>query len=489
MDEPLVCVATIANARRLVDVDSAALKLGLAPGLSLADARARHPKLVAVEVEPNEEDTLVERIADDCARYTPLVARQGRDALMLDVSGVAHLFGGEEGLIGDMAARFARLGLSLSQGLADYPLAAFALARHGRLIIAPPGLEGKAFARLFHDMPLTALALSEKTVADMARAGLKRVGDLAMRPRAPIAARFGATVIDRLDALHGLSRDALSPRFAPPALIAERRFASPLQRVEGIAATLAKLADDLVVLLGRQAKGARGLELSLFRVDGDVRIIRVGAGAPVNDPRAIARLFKEKLAGGQEDEIDAGFGIDLVRLSCRTAEPLAQAQDGFDQALDAERARSLNCLLDNLSARLGPHRVTRQTLVDAHLPEQAVAATPAQRASTPTLLAIAPQDSPTRPLRLFRHPEPIETIAEVPDGPPLRFTWRRMAHTVAAIEGPERISAPWWRGEDMPTRDYFRAEDREGRRFWLYREGLWGAETMRAKWFMHGVFS
>ena len=483
-----MCVATIANARRLVDVDSAALKLGLAPGLSLADARARHPKLVVVEAEPNKEDTLVERIADDCARYTPLVARQGRDALMLDVSGVAHLFGGEEGLIAEVSARFARLGLSASLGLADHPLAAFALARHGRLTIAPPGLEGKAFARLFHDMPLTALALGEKTVADMARAGLRRIGDLAMRPRAPIAARFGAAVIDRLDALHGLSRDAISPRFNAPALIAERRFASPLQQVEGIAATLAKLADDLVVLLNRQAKGARGLELSLFRVDGDVRIIRVGASAPINDPRAIARLFKEKLAGGQEDEIDAGFGIDLIRLSCLTAEPLAQAQDGFDQALDAERARSLSRLLDTLSARLGPGRVTRQALVDAHLPEQAVMATPAQRASAPSLLAAAAQDSPTRPLRLFQHPEPIETIAEVPDGPPLRFTWRRMAHHVAAIEGPERISAPWWRGEDMPTRDYFRAEDREGRRFWLYREGLWGSETMRAKWFVHGVF-
>jgi len=148
----------------------------------------------------------------------------------------------------------------------------------------------------------------------------------------------------------------------------------------------------------------------------------------------------------------------------------------------------LSRLLDTLSARLGPGRVTRQTLVDAHMPEQAVAATPAQRLVPPTLLALAPQDSPTRPLRLFQHPEPIETIAEVPDGPPLRFTWRRMAHTVAAIEGPERISAPWWRGQDMPTRDYFRAEDREGRRFWLYREGLWGSETTRAKWFMHGVF-
>ena len=94
----------------------------------------------------------------------------------------------------------------------------------------------------------------------------------------------------------------------------------------------------------------------------------------------------------------------------------------------------------------------------------------------------------TRPLRLVVRPEPIEAVAEVPDGPPLRFRWRRVLHDVAAIEGPERIAPAWWRREGGPTRDYFRAEDSEGRRFWLYREGLWGRETTRAKWFMHGVF-
>ena len=214
----------------------------------------------------------------------------------------------------------------------------------------------------------------------MARAGLRRIGDLAMRPRAPISARFGAEALARLDALNGLARDVdLAALRRRPIFRAERRFASPIAHVDAVMATLAKLADDLVVLLERQMKGARALELSLYRVDGDVRRIRVGAGRPLNEARAIARLFAERLAGGAEGEIDAGFGIDLMRLSCLAAEPLAPSQREWERAHEAERAADLADLLDRLSARLGASRVTRQTLVDAHIPEQAVAAAPAIR--------------------------------------------------------------------------------------------------------------
>jgi protein ImuB len=483
----------IKNARRLVGVDANAARLGLSVGLTLADARARHPALVAREADPAAEAKLLERLADACARYTPLVALDGRDGLMLDVSGVSHLFGGEARLLAEIEARFTRQGFGLAFGLADNSRAAWALARHSNRRIAPAGLAGKAFDKLFHEMPIAALGLDEAVVGDMARAGLRRVGDLAMRPRAPISARFGAEVLAKLDALNGLARDAISPRFAAPDFSAERRFASPIAHVDAVMATLARLADDLVVLLERQAKGVRLVELVLYRVDGDIRRIRVGAGRPLNEARAIARLFVERLAGGAEDEIDAGFGVDLMRLSCLVAEPLAPSQREWERAFEAERATQLADLLDRLSARLGPSRVTRQTLVDAHIPEQAVAAAPAvrgeMRARGEGLSLAFASRTPNRPLRLFDRPEPIEAIAEIPDGPPLRFRWRRVLHEVAAIEGPERIAAPWWRRVDAPTRDYFRAEDFSGRRYWLYREGLYGRETLRAKWFLHGVFA
>jgi protein ImuB len=222
-----------------------------------------------------------------------------------------------------------------------------------------------------------------------------------------------------------------------------------------------------------------------------MRRIRIGASRPLNEARAIVRLIAERLASPNEDAIDAGYGVDLMRLACLTAEPLAPSEAEFERAHEAERARSLAELLDRLSARLGARAVTRRELIDAHLPEQAEAAAPAMlgqarvRGEEPEARIAG---APARPLRLFARPELIETLAEVPDGPPLRFRWRRVLHDVTAIEGPERIAAPWWRHAGAPTRDYFRAEDSEGRRFWLYREGLWGRETMRPKWFVHGLF-
>jgi protein ImuB len=501
---PLAAVAKIDNAQRLVGVDAKAARLGLTVGLPLADARARFPALVAVEAEPAEEARLLTRLCDWCSRFTPLAALDGRDGLMLDISGVAHLFGGEAALMEDCRARLAAQGVFVAAGVAGNPRAASALARFSPTKIASEPLSDKAFAKLFHDLPLAALGLDNQTVADMARAGLRRIGDIALRPRAPIAARFGPKPIARLDALKGLERSSIAPRFTAPDFCAERRFASPVQTIEAIEATLRKLADDLVVLLERQAKGARRIELGLYRVDGDVRRIRVGASRPLNEARAIVRLFAERLLSPDEDAIDAGFGVDLMRLACLAAEPLAPSQAELERAHEAERARALADLLDRLSARLGARAVTRRELIEAHLPEQAEAAAPATlgetRRRSPSSVAplarhLLPQGEkggasgvPARPLRLFVRPEPIEALAEVPDGPPIRFRWRRVLHDVAAIEGPERIAAPWWRRANAPTRDYFRAEDSQGRRFWLYREGLFGRETAQAKWFVHGVF-
>ncbi|THD44518.1 MAG: DNA polymerase Y family protein [Bradyrhizobium sp.] len=481
----------VANARRLIGVDATAARLGLTAGLTLADARARQPTLVVCDADPQAEAKLLERAADFCARFTPLVALDGADGLMLDVSGVAHLFGDEKGLVSEVEARLSRQGLTIASGLADSPRAAWALARFSARRIAPAGLAGAGFAKLFHDMPVAALGLEAAICADLARAGLRRVGDLALRPRAPIAARFGADVIARLDALNGEERGAISPRFAPPEFSVERRFASPIETSEAVMATLARLADDLAKMLERHGKGARRLELMLFRVDGGARRIGVGAGRPQIEGHAMARLFAERLAGGMEETVDAGFGFDLLRLSCLAAERVAPVQGEWERLEDSAGARALADLIDRLSARLGSRRVTWLELIAAHLPEQAVAARAAAlgaaRAGQGGQMA-APAEAPARPLRLFERPEPIETLAETPDGPPLRFRWRRVLHEVTAVEGPERIAAPWWRRSDAPTRDYFRAEDGLGRRFWLYREGLYGSETTRAKWFMHGVF-
>ena len=296
---------------------------------------------------------------------------------MFDISGVAHLFESEAALIEDCRARLLAQGITVLIGAAGNPRAASALARFSRIKTAPEPLSDKAFAKLFYDLPLAALGLDETTVVDMARAGLRRIGDIALRPRAPITARFGAVPMARLDALKGLERSSIAPRFRPPDFCAERRFASPIQTIEAIEAQLRKLADALVVLLERQAKGARRIELSLYRVDGAVRRIRIGASRPLNEARAIVRLIAERLASPDEDEIDAGYGVDLMRLACLAAEPLAPSEAELERAHETERALVLAELLDRLSARFGARAVTRRELIDAHLPEQAEAAAPA----------------------------------------------------------------------------------------------------------------
>ncbi len=461
-------------------------------GLSLADARARFPGLVAVEAAPAEEARLLQRLCDWCSRFTPLAALDGRDGLMLDISGVAHLFGGEAALMEDCRARLAAQGVSVAAGVAGNPRAAWALARFSQAKIAPEPLNDKAFAKLFHDLPIAALGLDDQTVADMARAGLRRIGDIALRPRAPITARFGPAPITRLDALKGIERSSIAPRFMAPDFCAERRFASPVQTIEAIEAQLRKLADDLVVLMERQAKGARRIELGLYRVDGDVRRIRVGASRPLNEARAIVRLFAERLASPDEDAIDAGFGVDLMRLACLAAEPLAPSQAELERAHEAERARALADLLDRLSARLGARAVTRRELIEAHLPEQAEAAAPAvlgearsrgegardealrARRRARSGCSFAPSRSRRWPKCLMGRLYASAGGASCTTSPPSR--------------GPSASLRPGGAAPNAPTRDYFRAEDSRGRRFWLYREGLFGRETAQAKWFVHGVF-
>jgi protein ImuB len=208
----------------------------------------------------------------------------------------------------------------------------------------------------------------------------------------------------------------------------------------------------------------------------------------VRDAAIILRLFRERLRA-LADPLEAGFGFDLIRLEVSETGPMTLKPIGFETEQDPER--QIGTLIDCLAARLGPSRVLRLQPQNTHIPEAASRVVSAQGAATARLSWEALRsgdDVPRRPLRLFERPEPVEVMAEVPEGPPLRFRWRRVLHRIARAEGPERIAMEWWRA-DGPTRDYFRVEDEAGQRFWLYRNGLYGAETMRPDWFVHGLFA
>lgn len=445
-----------------------------------------HPALEIVEADPTADRRLLEGLADWCDRYTPLVALDGDDGLFLDITGCAHLFGGEEAMREDILSRLLHQGFDARGGLASCPGMAWAAARFLRSPLVPSGAERQAFASL----PLAALRLEAATCARLESVGLVTVGAILDAPRAPLARRFGAGLLTRLDQALGHVEEAISPCMPVPPLSVERQLAEPISHVEDIEALAHGLAGTLRQDLERRGEGADALQLSLFRVDGAVCRYRIRMSMPLRDPDLIRRLFREKLAVTGEAP-DAGYGFELVRLSVLRASAFASPQTDL-AGESTGTGDSLAHFVDRVRARLGGDVLVQPVPVESHIPERAIRMVPFAAGGTcPARQEAQPVSAgPERPIRLFSRPEPLEVVAaEVPEGPPLRFRWRRATYRVARAEGPERLSPEWWRmAGDASERDYFRIEDAEGRRFWLYRQGLYGAARDMPRWFMHGIF-
>jgi protein ImuB len=485
-DAPFVVVAPIKSALRLTGLNAEAARLGLKSGMALADARAMYPKLGCADADADADQRLLSAVADWCDRYTPLVGIDPPDGIVLDITGCAHLFGGEATLCRDLVFRLKAQGLDAQAVIADTVGCAWGVAHYGACEQVPPGGARRAIAPL----PLAALRLAPEIVDALASVGLKRVADVLDRPRAPLAARFGQELLRRIDQALGDEDEPITPLLPVPPYVVERRFAEPIALESDVLGTIEHLAVELHRLLERRGEGARLLQAALFRVDGKVYRIGAGTSAPVRDIARLRRLFAEKLAVVGE-ACDPGFGFDVIRLSALVAERCDPEQTGL---ATPDHAAEFAHLIDRLGARFGLRRVVRLTPQDVHIPEFAMATVPAHAVKTTADLdvQVVEQDSlgSVRPIRLFARPEPIEAIAEVPDGPPAQFIWRQVRHVVLRAEGPERIATEWWRDENGDTlmRDYFRVESREGVRVWLFRQWLHDPHKP-TRWFLHGVFA
>ncbi len=474
------------GALRLAAVDQAARSLGLEPGMTLADARARVPELAAVDRDEAADRAWLERLADGCIRYTPMVALDPPDGLVFDVAGCTHLFGGERGLAADLEHRLGMLRMTVRLAFAGTPRAAHALARYQALAV-------KDEAAAIRKLPVAALELAPDATQGLIRAGLKTVGELARRPMTSIAARFGSGTVAALRELLGESARPIEPRIPQSPILAERRFAEPVARTEYALQVLGELAGEAARQLEERGEGGRRFEAYFFRSDGLVRPLAVETSRPSREPALVMRLMNERIET-LSDPIDPGFGFDLIRLTVPVAEPLAVTQLKLEGGAAGEA--EVAALVDRLSTRLGRERVRRLVPQDTHIPEQMQLALPAVEAGQPAAQWPRPTagDPPLRPLHLFDPPQPIEVIAEVPDGPPHRFRWRRKYHEVKRFEGPERIASEWWKRKDGAvdraglTRDYYRVEDARGRRFWVFRHGLFEEKPV-PKWYLHGLFA
>lgn len=466
---------------------------GLHVGQALADARALLPGLACAPYEPRSEWAMLRRLALWCRRWgpdsAPVRASPQAQGVLVDVSGVAHLFGGEEGLLGDVRAKVGGLGLSVHAALADTPGAAWALALHhpqaGRTgARAPPGA---GLAPLL-EAPVAALRLEPATVERLRAVGLRCIGDLVRQSRPSLARRFGPALLERLDQAAGRLREPINPLASPERFAASRRFAEPLRVLEGVERVAGELCVRAAKQLAERDFGARRLVLRLFRVDGEVLQIAVGSARPEQQPARMARLFKERLAALAE-RLDLGFGVDGAELEVAAFERMerrAQALSWAQHCPSSPEEEAASGLSDRLAARLGEGAVQRFSFKASHIPERAQVFV--AREASPEAFLVTP--GVLRPLLLLQPPEPIEAVAELPDAPPRLFRWRRVAHQVARAEGPERIEEEWWRAPPgARVRDYYTVETDEGRRFWLYREGLYGAGADAPRWFLHGAFA
>lgn len=466
LEAALVRACVDGNRRIVTAANQTALALGIHPGLPLAQAQARVPGLVIAPADPAADEAALERLAIwVLRRYSPLVGLDPPDGLLIDISGAAHRLGGEDGLRADLCTRLRQAGIAGRTAIADTIGAAHALARFS--------------VRNIPDLPIAALRLDPELVIKLRRLGFNSVADLDATPRAPLARRFGAAPGQRLDQIFGRSPEPMQPILPAEIIRIRHDFAEPIGTADALAHATHALTEAICAALEPAGLGARRLDLVFHRVDASMHAIRIGTARPIRDAGRLAKLLRDRL-----DQVDPGFGVDAMTLAAPLVEPLAWRQAN---SLQMDRRGDVSALIDTLSNRLGPARLYRVTPVESDIPERSVR----------RIAALAPPTGATwpaypRPTRLLPRPEPVDTIALLPDQPPVQFTWRGKARRIRRADGPERVFGEWWRdaGETAAVRDYFVVEDGGGARFWLFRSGDGeNADTGNYRWYLHGFFA
>ncbi|WP_205520906.1 DUF6504 family protein, partial [Propylenella binzhouense] len=473
---PFVTAARDGARRVVAGACAAARSAGLRPGMSIAHANALVAGLAVTDANPDADEAGLRQLAMWAARrWSPIAAPDPPDGILIDATGCAHLFGGEEAMLARIASKLERAGVTVRAAIADTLGAAHAVARFGGepVSVVAPGRTAETLARL----PVAALRLEPEVAGDLHRFGFKRLGQLYGEPRAPLNLRFGAELGRRLDQALGRAFEAITPLFPEEAPRRRRAFAEPIGSAEALAGAAERLAADLCTDLERRGCGARSLDLLFERVDRVTLALRVGTARPSRDPRHLARLFTDRLA-----EVDPGFGVEAMVLVASLTEPLGARQSALaDLGEDAGMSGDLAELVDRLANLPQVARVYGAAPVESDVPERTV-----RRIDPLSVAADVAWPALPRPFWLFA-PQPVQTVALLPDDPPARFVWRGRAYRVRRADGPERIHLEWWRqaSEIRGTRDYYRIEDEEGGRFWLFRDGRSNAGV---RWFIHGVF-
>lgn len=467
IEGPFALTLTQSNTNRIYCLNSAAERQGLNAGMPFSDARAFCPELQSHPADPLADRRFQYALRRWAVRYCPWVGLEGEDGLVLDITGTAHLFGGEAELLMDMRQRLSRAGITTRIGLGDSRGAAWALARHGEGC-APIG----APLETLQDLPTTALRLEEKTVTALGRLGLRTIGDLAKAARAPLTRRFGPSLLMRLDQALGQQPEQITPLADPPHYGVRITLPDPIGIKSDVMEGTSRLLTQLCAKLKSRETGARVLRLTLRRVDQDSQQVELRLARPMRDAARILPLFARGIG-----DVDAGYGIDQMRLEAVQVEPMPVQQLSHVSSSGKDH---LDDLITRIGTRIGLENVQRFLPADSHIPERSFLIAPAAySAPDKAWSSLRP-----RPLRIFP-PNPL-LGSYTGAAPPKHFRWRRMSFATARTTGPERISPEWWLEEDnwrSGVRDYWTIETRQGRRLWMF------FTPQKPNWYVQGEFA
>jgi protein ImuB len=455
--------------------------------MPLAEALSLEPRLAVVEENPQRDREALECLASWAERYTPFVGLEEGDepcSLLLDSAGSARYFRGEDNLVARVQEELALEGWVARIALADTLGAAWALAHYGPIpSLAPPG-ETENYLR---PLPVAALRLPTEVLGSLAALGIKQIEQLLTLPRWSLPARFGPSVLLRIDQALGRIPEVFVSHRLLPEVQAVHTFEYPVEHTVLIHAALDQLVERIQQMLEKRGLGARQLECWLYHESASPLRLSISFFCPTRSARHLCSLLDARL-----EQIQATEPIRALALRVTLADPLGQNQlELFEtQALEREK---LSMLVDRLSNRLGCDAVTRASLVADAQPEYAYRFDPLVSPGTKVKPKRQSRRRPAkqappcelrlarRPLCLWPKPLPIQTVSLIPDGPPIRFRWAGEDYRIHRSWGPERVETGWWRADDI-RRDYYMVMTHLGNRFWIFRRRDNGC------WFLHGVF-
>jgi protein ImuB len=455
-----------------------AMRHGITTQMVLADARAIMPDLQVQEDQPALAPKLLKRLAIWCIRFTPIASVDLPDGIIFDATGCTHLWGGEQPYLQAIIERLSNRGYDVRAALADTPGVAWAVARYGiedQNIKSMPIPAGKHLEALLH-LPSEALRLESEAVERLHKLGLHRIKQFISMPRASLRRRFGVQFLNRLDLVTGRVEDVITPVMSPDPYRECLPCLDPIVTTVGIEIALHQLMETLCQRLRDEQKGMRYAIFKGHRVDGKIEQIEIGTSRPSHHVEHLFKLFELKISS-----IEPALGIEVFVLEASKVEDHFSTQESLWETSGCLDDHRVSELIDRVSMKCGVQPI-RYIPAEHYWPERSIKVASSLQEKTTT----AWRKDRLRPLLLLAHPEKIEVTAPIPDYPPMLFQYKGKLHRIVSADGPERIEQEWWLQQGQ-HRDYYRVEDQEGKRYWLFRLGHYHDKTFQ--WFIHGYFA